>query len=46
MAILLAFRGATMYEFAVGRVWLTILRPRFICWRNLRNLGRVGLDRY
>ena len=27
------FRGATMYEFQIGKLWFTFLRPRFWCRR-------------
>jgi|GEM_PF-2348044 len=42
---LIAFRGATMFESAIGPAWMTILRPRFIRKGNLSRLIRFGWER-
>jgi len=39
-----AFKGATMYEFQIGRAWLTILQHRFYKV-GVRPLVRYGWDR-
>lgn len=39
-----AFRGATMYEAYIGRLWFTFLQRRF--WRSSRfRLIRIEWDR-
>ena len=41
---MLWFRGATSFEFQVGRLWLTILRPKFWLRGNLRRFIRLGIE--
>lgn len=42
---LIAFKGATRYELQICQFWITILRPRFWCRRNIRRLVLVGMDK-
>lgn len=41
--LLIAFRGATRFEFQIGRLYVTICRPGFWVW-GCRPWIKIGLE--